>query len=247
VPGDTAKLRHSPCWHPSRRPRDRSAQLCALACADGVPVISFSLLNLSSPATYLIAVLLPALDALLPVVPSETAIVALGVATAGSTDPRIALLIALAAFGAFLGDNVNYLLGRRFGPAVARRFLSGERGTRQRAWAERSLGQFGARLIVACRFIPAGRTVVTLTCGLVGYRRRSFVIATAVAGVIWASYAFAIGRLGGRAFEDKPWAGLLLALGVVVVVSAVAEVLRRTRPWRWLRRSRDPEAPSRPE
>jgi hypothetical protein len=59
-----------------------------------VPVISFSLLNLSSPATYLIAVLLPALDALLPVVPSETAIVALGVATAGSTDPRIALLIA---------------------------------------------------------------------------------------------------------------------------------------------------------
>jgi membrane protein DedA with SNARE-associated domain len=211
-----------------------------------VPVISFSLLNLSSPATYLIAVLLPALDALLPVVPSETAIVALGVATAGSTDPRIALLIALAAFGAFVGDNVNYLLGRRFGPAVARRFLSGERGTRQRAWAERSLGQFGARLIVACRFIPAGRTVVTLTCGLVGYRRRSFVIATAVAGVIWASYAFAIGRLGGRAFEDKPWAGLLLALGVVVVVSAVVEVLRRTRPWRWLRRSRDPDVPSHP-
>lgn len=210
-------------------------------------MISFSLLNLSSPATYLIAVLLPALDALLPVVPSETAIIALGVATAGSTDPRIALLIALAAFGAFLGDNVNYLLGRRFGPAVTRRFLSGERGSRQLAWAERSLGQFGARLIIACRFIPAGRTVVTLTCGLVGYRWRSFVIATAVAGVIWASYAFAIGRLGGRAFADKPWAGLLLALGVVVVISAVVEAARRLRPWRLLRRSRDPDVPSRPE
>jgi membrane-associated protein len=220
---------------------------CALAWADGAPVISFSLLNLSSPATYLIAVLLPALDALLPVVPSETAIIALGVATAGSTDPRIALLIALAAFGAFLGDNVNYLLGRRFGPAVTRRFLSGERGTRQLAWAERSLGQFGARLIIACRFIPAGRTVVTLTCGLVGYRWRSFVIATAVAGVIWASYAFAIGRLGGRAFADKPWAGLLLALGVVVVVSVMVEAARRLRPWRLLRRSGDPDVPSRPE
>ena len=218
----------------------------ALTCSDGAPVISFSLLNLSSPASYLVAFILPALDALLPVLPSETAIIALGVATAGSTDPRIALLIALAAFGAFLGDNVNYLLGRRFGPAVARRFLSGERGTRQRAWAERSLGQFGARLIIACRFIPAGRTVVTLTCGLVGYRRRSFVIATAVAGVIWASYAFAIGRLGGRAFEDKPWAGLLLALGVVVVVSAAVEAARRTRPWRLLRRSRDPDGPSHP-
>jgi membrane-associated protein len=210
-------------------------------------VISFSLLNLSSPATYLIAVLLPALDALLPLVPSETAIIALGVATAGSTDPRIALLIALAAFGAFLGDNVNYWLGRRFGPAVTRRFLSGERGTRQLAWAERSLGQFGARLIIACRFIPAGRTVVTLTCGLVGYRWRSFAIATAVAGLIWASYAFAIGRLGGRAFQDKPWAGLLLALGVVVVVSVMVEAARRIRPWRLLHRPADPDGPSRPE
>jgi membrane protein DedA with SNARE-associated domain len=210
-------------------------------------VISFSLLNLSSPATYLIAVLLPALDALLPLVPSETAIVALGVATAGSTDPRIALLIVLAAFGAFLGDNVNYWLGRRFGPAVTRRFLSGERGARRLAWAERSLGQFGARLIIACRFIPAGRTVVTLTCGLVGYRWRSFAIATAVAVLIWASYAFAIGRLGGRAFEDKPWAGLLLALGVVVVVSVMVEAARRIRPWRLLHRSRHPDVPSRPE
>jgi membrane-associated protein len=201
-------------------------------------LISFSQLDVSSPASYLIALVFPALDALLPVVPSETAIVALGVASAGHADPRIAVLIGLAACGAFIGDNVNYLLGKWFGPAVSRRFLSGERGTRQRAWAERSLDRYGVRLIIGCRFIPGGRTVVTLTCGLVGYRQRSFVIATAVAAVIWASYAFLIGLLGGRAFEHKPWAGLLLALGVVLVVSAIVELLRRTRPWHWLRRPR---------
>jgi len=183
-------------------------------------LISFSQLDVSSPASYLIALVFPALDALLPVVPSETAIV----------------LIGLAACGAFIGDNVNYQLGRWFGPWVTRRFLSGDRGTRQRAWAERSLDRYGARLIIACRFIPGGRTVVTLTCGLVGYQRRSFVIATAVAAVIWASYAFLIGRLGGQAFADKPWVGLLLALGIVLLVSVIVEVLRRTRPWRWLRR-----------
>ena len=44
--------------------------------------------------------------------PSETAIIALGVATAGSADPRIALLVACSAAGAFLGDNLCYLLGR---------------------------------------------------------------------------------------------------------------------------------------
>jgi membrane protein DedA with SNARE-associated domain len=112
---------------------------------------------------------------------------------------------------------------------VVRRFLSGERGTRQRAWAERSLDHYGWRLIIACRFIPGGRTAVTLTCGLVGYNHRTFMSATAVAAAIWSSYAFFIGRLGGKAFEDKPWAGLLLALGVVVAVSGLVEAYRRLR------------------
>ena len=45
-------------------------------------------LQLGSPLSYLLAFAMPLLDAVLPVVPSETAIVALGVATAGRTDPR---------------------------------------------------------------------------------------------------------------------------------------------------------------
>ena len=165
--------------------------------------ISFSELDVTSLASYLVAFVLPALDALLPVVPAETAIITLGVATAGSTDPRIGVLVVLAAAGAWCGDNFNYLLGRWFGPWVVRRFLSGERGTRQRAWAERSLDHYGWRLIIACRFIPGGRTAVTLTCGLIGYNRRSFMLATAVAAMFWACYAFFIGRLGGQVFERQ--------------------------------------------
>lgn len=197
-------------------------------------MIDLSQLALSSPVSYALAFLLPAFDAVLPLLPSESLLIALGVATAGSADPRIAVLVALFAAGAFAGDNLGYLLGRRFGPAIARLVFSGPRGARRRAWALRSLDRFGARIIVACRFIPGARTAVTVTCGLVGYRRRRFIAATAFAGVIWASYAFFIGRLGGQAFEDKPWAGLLLALALALVVSVAVEALRRARPWRWL-------------
>ena len=147
----------------------------------------------------------------------------------GQPDPRIALLVACAAVGAFLGDNLSYLLGRRFGPRVERRFFRGEKGARRRAWAERSLERYGMPLIVVCRFIPGGRTAVTLCCGIVGYQRRRFVIATVAAGMIWAAYSFFIGRLGGRAFEDKPWAGLLLAFGATIAVSGLIEVIRRIR------------------
>jgi membrane protein DedA with SNARE-associated domain len=189
-------------------------------------------LQVDSPLSYAIAVVIPALDAIFPVLPSETAVIALGVATAGSTDPRIALLVACAAAGAFLGDNLSYLIGRRFGPWAERRFFATDKGARSRAWAERSLRRFGMQLIIVCRFIPGGRTAVTLTCGLIGYPRRRFVTATAIAAVIWALYAFFIGRLGGKAFEDEPWAGFLAAFGGTVVISVLIEATRRIRT-RW--------------
>lgn len=198
----------------------------------GVPQLA-----LSSPLSYLIAFLFPALDAILPLVPSETVIIALGVATAGSADPRIGVLVALAACGAFTGDNVCYFLGRRFGPAAERRVFSGERGQRRRAWATRALDRFGARLIVVCRFIPGGRTAVTLTCGVVGYPWRRFALATAAAGLLWAGYAFLLGRLGGAAFEDQPWIGFLIAFGSTLAVTGLIELVRRLRPWRWLHRA----------
>jgi membrane-associated protein len=188
--------------------------------------------DLGSAVFYLLALLVPALDALIPVLPSETVLIGLGVATTGIADPRIGVLVALAALGAFAGDNTAYLIGSRFKDPGGRRLFAGEKGRRRRAWAERSLDRFGTRLIIACRFIPGGRTAVTLTCGLTGYPRRRFVPATACAGVIWASYAYFLGRLGGKAFEDRPWAGLLLALGVALAVSVLIEVARRLRRWR---------------
>jgi membrane-associated protein len=186
-------------------------------------------LQVDSLLSYVIAILFPALDAILPLVPSETAVITLGVATAGSADPRIALLVAFCAAGAFLGDNLCYLLGRRFAPWIERRFFRSEKGAKRRDWAVRSLDRYGMPLIVVCRFIPGGRTAVMLSCGIIRYNRRSFVIATAIAGVIWACYSFFIGRLGGKAFESKPWAGLLLAFGGTLAVSGLIELVRRIR------------------
>jgi membrane-associated protein len=190
-------------------------------------LISLGHLAVTAPLSYLVAFWLPALDAVLPVLPSETAVITLGVATAGSADPRIAVLVFLAAIGAFAGDNLAYWIGRRFGPVAERRLFAGERGRRRLDWARQKLDIFGVRLIIACRFIPGGRTAVTLTCGVIGYPPRRFVAATAFAAAVWASYAFLLGRLGGSAFEDRPWAGFLIALGAAMAVSALVEVLRR--------------------
>ncbi len=194
-------------------------------------------LQVGSALSYLIAFVLPCLDAVLPVLPSETVIIAFGVATAGSTDPRVFLIVACAALGAFTGDNLAYLIGWRFAPWVEARFFNSAKGVARRDWAERSLARFGTGLIIACRFIPGGRTAVTLCCGLVRYPWRRFALATAIAAVVWAGYAFLAGRFGGKAFEDRPLVGFLVAFGGVLLVSGIIEAARRIIAWQRRRRS----------
>ena len=190
-------------------------------------------LQVGSVLSYLIAFLLPCLDAILPVLPSETVIIAFGVATAGSADPRIFLIVLCAAVGAWAGDNLSYLIGWRFGPWATRRFFApGSKGAARREWAERSLARFGMRLIIVCRFIPGGRTAVTLCCGLIRYSWPRFSVATAIAGLIWAWYAFLAGRLGGKAFENQPLLGFAVAFGGALAISGIIELIRRLIAWR---------------
>ncbi len=176
--------------------------------------------------------LLTLLDAIVPVVPSETSVITAGV-LAASGQLSLPLVVAVATAGAAAGDNLAYLIGRRFGGPVTRRFFSSEKSRQRLAWAQRQLDQRGGQLILVGRFIPGGRTVVTLTAGLVHYPWRRFAVLDAVAAFVWALYAALLGYFGGRAFEHAAWKGLLLALGtgfaVAGLVEAVRWVLRRRR------------------
>jgi hypothetical protein len=54
-------------------------------------MIGLSQLGVSAPLWYLAAFWIPLLDAIVPILPSEAAVIALGVTTSGSADPRIAV------------------------------------------------------------------------------------------------------------------------------------------------------------
>jgi membrane-associated protein len=181
---------------------------------------------------YAVVVVFAVLDALLPVVPSEASVITAGVVAAGG-DLSLPLVILAAAAGAFAGDNSAYLLGRRLGPAVRRRWMRGEKARRRFAWTEDQLATRGAELIAVGRFIPGGRTMVTLSAGTVGYPWRRFVVVDAGAAVGWALYAALLGYLGGQAFEREPWKGLVLAFGVAAAAGLSVELVR----W-WRRRRR---------
>jgi len=174
---------------------------------------------------YAIVFALAVLDAIVPVVPSETAVITAGV-VASAGDLGLPLVIAVAAAGAFVGDNTAYFIGHRFGGRVEARFFTGEKAQRRIRWAEGQLDTRGGELIVVGRFIPGGRTAITLSAGTLGFPWRRFALLDAAASMIWATYAALLGYVGGLAFEHAPWKGLALALAVAFAVTGGIELVR---------------------
>jgi membrane-associated protein len=174
---------------------------------------------------YAILFILAFLDALIPVVPSETSVITAGV-VASQGDLNLLLVILFAAAGAIAGDNTAYFVGWRFGGRINDRFFTSEKAKKRVAWAHRQIEERGGELIVIARFIPGGRTVVTLSAGTLRYPWRKFIVFDAIAGIIWGVYAASLGYFGGHAFEQQPWKGLLLALGIAFAVTGSVELVR---------------------
>ena len=142
------------------------------------------------------------LDSVVPIVPGETMVIIGGVA-AGTGDQNLAVVIAAGASGAFIGDNLAYLLGRRASGFLRNTMFRGEKGARRLAWAEEQLRVRGAVLLITARFIPGGRTVVTVSSGITHRPRRWFMTFVGLATLLWAGYAALLGYFGGKTFEDN--------------------------------------------
>jgi membrane-associated protein len=182
----------------------------------------------ASPWTYAVILGVAALDAVLPLVPSETAVISAGV-LAGAGDLQLGLVIAAGAAGAYVGDSSAYLLGRRADERLKRRLFRGDKGARRQAWAEGMLERHGGPLIFGARFVPGGRTATTVSAGVLRMRWPRFAAFAAGAALGWALYAALLGYIGGRAFEDNPLWGLLVGFGLAAGTFLVVEAARRAR------------------
>jgi membrane-associated protein len=181
-----------------------------------------------SPWTYAFLFGVAALDVVFPLVPSETSVILAGV-IASTGDLVLFAVILVADGGAIQGHNTAYVLGRTVGHSLLNRFFSGERRKRI-DWAEQQIEERGGYLILVGRFIPGGRTAVTLACGLLEMRWRRFISFDVAAGLMWASYAALLGYFGGKAFEEQPWKGFVVAFVVALGITGAIEL------YRWLRK-----------
>jgi membrane-associated protein len=190
-----------------------------------------SLLNALGNAgwAYPLILLFCTFDAIIPALPSETALITGGILSAQG-GMLLLWVIAMGAIGAFLGDNLAYWIGRSAENWARRWITRGEKGKRSLEWAQRELERHGGSLVIAARFLPGGRTATMIACGVLHFPYRQFLVFDAVGAVLWATINTLIGYIGGQAFADNAIAAFALSFGVALVVAGVIELIR------WLRR-----------
>lgn len=187
----------------------------------------------TSPWFYLAIFSIAFFDSVVPIVPSETTVILGGIA-AGQDELFIVFVIAAAALGAFLGDNLAYQLGHRAGDWLRGRFFAGGKGEKRLAWATTQIENRGGLLLVTGRFIPGGRTAITTACGITKQPLDWFMRWDSAASVLWAGYAAILGFVFGETFKDDHTAAFIWAFSAALSVTALIEIIR------WVRGRRNP-------
>jgi membrane-associated protein len=156
-----------------------------------------------------------------PFLPGDSLLFVAG-AIAAAGEMNVHLLFALLAGAAFLGNAVNYSIGRWLGHRLFRdtrsRFLNPQHLEKAHAFYERH----GGKAVVISRFLPIIRTYVPFVAGMARMHPREFLAYNAGGAVLWAG-----GLLyAGYFFGNIPWIrGNLTAIIVGIVVVSLAPLL----------------------
>jgi membrane protein DedA with SNARE-associated domain len=172
----------------------------------------------------------------IPVAPGEIALVTGGIA-ASDHKLSIVAVIAVAAAGAIVGDNIGYVIGRNGG----RRLLEAENGPfrrkRHRAIevADPFFEKHGSKAVFYGRWLPVLRVFASWLAGGAKMRWLSFAFWNAAGGICWA---ISIGLLGyyvgsgARAVLND-----IGAYGAIIVVAGLVAIFLFNR-WRERRMDR---------
>lgn len=160
----------------------------------------------------------------MPFLPGDSLLFVVG-ALCGAGLMNLPLAMALLFAAAVLGDQVNYLIGRRIGPKVWRweqsRWFNRRAFEKAHAFYER----YGGITVVLARFMPFIRTFVPFVAGVAEMDRGRFSAYNIGGAALWV-----VGlTLAGYLFGNLPWVqqnlsaiiwGLILVPGLIAIVGA---------------------------
>lgn len=153
--------------------------------------------------------------------PGETVLVSAAVYAGTTHNMAIGGVIAAAAAGAILGDNIGFWIGRAAGPPILERFgdLVGL-DARRRKLGQYLFRRYGGAIVFFGRFVAFLRAFAALLAGVNKLEPLRFFAFNAAGGIAWAT----IFGLGGYALGSSfhriagPFGIAMLVLALLAVV-----------------------------
>ena len=161
-------------------------------------------------------------DAFLVVLPSETAVVALGALWATTGSPPLLAIVPAAAAGAVVGDGLCYLIGRRIGLDRWRWQREGRIAVAV-ARVRETVHRRTAVLVFTARYVPFARIAVNLAAGAGHVPLRRYLPLSLAAGIAWACYNVAIGAVVGSALPDSPLLAIAISVPIAIVLGLAVD------------------------
>ena len=154
--------------------------------------------------------------------PGETMLITAGIYTGTTHHLEIALVIAAAAAGAIIGDNIGYGVGHWGGYRLLLRYGKYVRIDRAKLKVGRYIFvRHGAKVVFFGRFVSILRTYAAFLAGTNKMDWKRFLLYNASGGIIWALIFGLASYLLGRTI-DKLSTPVDIALGVVGGLAVVA-------------------------
>jgi membrane protein DedA with SNARE-associated domain len=184
---------------------------------------------------YAVILVLLAIDAFVPIVPTQALMIGGGILTA-TGNLKLGALVAAGVVGAFAGDAACFGIGRRLRHRDKARAADGStevrplfrRFARIQKLTGRVTGAMRQHIFLAmlfCRFVPAGRMVASANAGRNGYALRRFILFDLLAVTLWASYGALLGHFGGQALTRSSWIPLVIVAVVATLMIGAAPLL----------------------
>ena len=133
--------------------------------------------------------------------------------------PPIAITAPVLIIAAFVGNQVGYMIGYRFGPSVFDRPDSRWFSQKNVAKTQVFFDRHGRKALVLARFVPIVRTFVPVLAGVGKMDQRTYIGANALGAVLWAGGLTVLGYFLGQVEVIKN--NIELAVIAVVAVSLI--------------------------
>lgn len=162
-------------------------------------------------------------------IPGETALItAAFLASPGQNHYKIEWVIAIAAAGAIVGDNIGYWLGREGGRRILERWsFVKHHADRVLPPSERFFDKHGGKTLFIGRFVAVLRVTAAWLAGISRYPWWRFLLWNAAGGIAWATATGLVAYYAGKPVADAiSRYGLYAVAGIIVVVILGAVAMR---------------------